>query len=401
MKPFTLKLIIILSLLYSTNTFAWFEEFRQSVRGRALGNTSGTTWHGVESMYYNPATIAHLESFQMMGGYARPAGGFTSFDDGSSIKQIDFAFVSPFVNPVNLYTAGWKGDVITRRAAMGFSYSQQAYDSGDGTAGVTQKHMGFYYGKNLDNILFQGARISAGVTANLYSLSFNGVDVENNAAFTNTSSSAFSPDVGVVYNFSDFILVSLTLENLIATRISPFPDGESLTSSTNIGVAWMLGSIGEDIPFLQDILISGLWKTISAPDQGQDVSANIASSSMYNAGWESWFRSKHVDIAARLGFGVGDQSYSEVAAGLGFSRYFDPAQKYRFDVNFTWVWSSFASSLGSDHRYYAGGVFHYAFQPGQFPGARVVDQLGEVEEDLDKVPEDTKENREEDKKEGK
>lgn len=378
----SLILLTLMTVPYSY-AYGWFEEFRQSVRGKSMNNALGSTFEGVEAMYYNPASLAHLESFEFMTGFARPAGGFTSFDDGSSISQFDVSLAVPFTNPVNLRTAGWENDFITTDAGFGLSFIQQGYDSGDGTAGLTQRYVGVTYAKNLDNLLFQGARLSAGITANIYMLAFTGTDVSNNAAFSNTNSTAFSPDIGVNYNFSDFILVSLVMENLIPASVSPFEDGESLTPVTRLGLSWLLGDIGK-LPFLQDILITGEWRITSAPDQGPDSSANIASSSSYHAGWESWYKIPGaIDIATRAGMGVGDQSFSEATAGLGFSRYFDAAEKYRFDLNFAWTWSSFASSLGSDHRYYFGGVFKYRFAAGQLPGRRTGI---EVEESLE-VPE--------------
>lgn len=357
-------------MIFSTASFGWFEEFKQSVRGRGMTNLQGSTFQGITSMYYNPATIAHARTFEFMTSFSAPAGGFTSFDDGSSIQQLEFAAMTPFVNPVNLKKAGWRGDVITTKAAIGLSFIQQSYDSGDGTAGVAQRYVGVTYAKNLDNILFQGARLSFGITNNIYMLSFEGTDVANNAAFSNTSKTTWSPDIGVLYNFSDFILISLVMENLVPTSISPFENGETLPSNTKLGLAWEFGDIGK-LPFLQDILIAAEWRIYSPADQGQGGNTSISSTKSYHLGWESWYKPhKKVAVAYRLGFGVGDNSYSEVTSGVGVGYYIDKKRKTRFDVDFSWVWSSFASSLGSDHRYYVGGVFKYFFPETAFPDAR-------------------------------
>lgn len=378
-----LILLFSITILATSPAFSWFEEFRQSVRGKAMGNALSATWEGAEAMYYNPASLAHLRTLEVMGGFAQPAGGFSAFDDNSKISQFDASFVFPFNNPINLQKAGWRNDFLTTNAGFGLSFIQQGYDSGDGTAAVFQRYVGISYAKNLDNVLFQGARISFGITGNIYMLDFQGLDVQNNAAFKNKSSTAFTPDVGVIYNFSDFILLSLVMQNLIPVTVSPLENGEKLTGLTKLGLSWMFGSIGQ-MPFLQDILIVGEWRIASAPDQGANSTANIASSNSYHVGWESWYKIKNiVDIAGRAGFGVGDASYSEASAGLGFSRYFDRAKKYRFDLNFTWTWSNFASSLGSDHRYYFGGIFKYYFSDEQLPGRKLT---AKTLEDLDQIP---------------
>lgn len=387
-KAVKLSIIFFAVIFINTNSlFPWYEEFRQSVRGKAMSNALGTTWEGVEAMYYNPAALAHLKSADAMISYAQPAGGFSNFDDGSTINHIDFAAAFPFSNPVNLQAAGWKNDFITTNAGFGVSYIQQIYDSGDGTVNVAQRYIGITYAKNLDNIIFQGARLSAGITNNIYLLSFSGLDVENNAAFSNTKGAAWSPDVGVTYNFSDFIKIALVYENIIPTSVSPFEeDGEPLTSQMKLGLSYELGSLGK-LPFLQDILIVGEWRIIDPPYQGENVDSNISSLKTYHAGWESWYKIPDiVDIAARTGFAVGSEGYSETGLGLGFSRYFDHRKRYRADLNFTWIWSSFASSMAADHRFYVGGVFHYYFPDRMLPGykfdtkirSKVLEDTGDV-----------------------
>lgn len=383
---FLLRLLFVFAVGFVAThpTYSWFEEFRQSVRGKAMGNALSATWEGVDAMYYNPAALAHSRTLEVMGGFAQPAGGFSSFDDKSTLSQFDASFAFPFSHPVNLQKAGWKNDFITTNAGFGVSFIQQAYDSGDGTAGVFQRYVGVTYAKNLDNVLFQGARLSFGITGNIYMLAFQGIDVQNNAAFKNTSSTSFTPDLGVTYNFSDFILVSLVMQNLIPVTVSPLENGEKLSGLTKLGAAWMFGNIGQNMPFLQDILIVGEWRIAAAPDQGANSTANIASTNSYHVGWESWYKIKNaIDIAGRVGFGVGDSSYSEASAGLGFARFFDKAKRYRFDLNFTWTWSNFASSLGSDHRYYFGGVFKYYFSDEQLPGRKLT---AKTLEDLDQIP---------------
>ncbi len=366
---FLVSAIIMALFLPFSSSFSWFEEFRQSTRGKAMSNSLGTTWEGVEAMYYNPAALAHLKSADAMMSYSQPGGGFSNFDDGSTISQIDFAAAFPFNNPINLRTAGWKNDFITTNAGFGFSYIQQIYDSGDGTAMVAQRYVGITYAKNLDNIIFQGARLSMGITNNIYLLSFEGTDVTNNAAFANTKGAAWSPDVGVTYNFSDFIKIALVYENIVPTSPSPFEeDGEPLTSQMKLGLSYELGSIGK-FPFLQDILVVGEWRIINPPYQGKNVNSDMSSLKTYHAGWESWYKIPGImDIAARTGFAVGSQSYSETGMGIGLSRYFDHRKRYRGDINFTWIWSSFASSMAADHRFYVGGVFHYYFPDRMLPG---------------------------------
>lgn len=380
---------VVLNFAVSQTIHPWFEEFRQSVRGKALANALGASFETADALYYNPASIAHASSVEFFTGYAKPAGGFTAFDDGSSLSQFDLGLVFPFSNPINLYQAGWKKDFITTNAALGLTFGQQRYDSGDGAAMLTQRHVGITYAKNLDNVIFQGARISMGITGNIYMLNFGGIDVMNNAAFTATSKTSFSPDLGVLYNFSDYILVSLVLQNLFPARISPLANGETITRTTRLGVGWQLGDLGQ-VPFLQSVLVVGEWRMHSAPDQGQNANSNLAGINTYHAGWESWYRiPKYVDIAGRIGFAVGEQSYSEANLGLGFSRYFDAKKRYRFDLNFTWSWSSFASSLGSDHRYYVAGVFRYYFPDSAFPGREgLTGQTRSLDEDLFKEKEE-------------
>ncbi len=381
-------LLITAIFLMAQSAFPWFEEFRQSVKGKSMGNASYSTFDGVASLYYNPASIAHQKTVDVMMSVFEPAGGFTKFDDGSSLFQFDMSVVTPFANPVNLKTAGWVDDFITTDAGFGLSFIQQSYDSGDGTATVAQRYVGLSYAKRLDDVLFKGARLSVGITGNIYMLSFAGQDVENNAAFKNTDSAAFSPDIGVIYNFSDDILVSVIVENLLPTSLSPFKDGERLTSNTILGLSYAFGDIGA-LPLLQDITINGAWKMISPADQGANSTSNLAGTDTYHVGWESWYKIPEIEVAARSGFSMGDMEYSEFDFGLGIGRAIDPAQKHRVDLDMAWAWSSMFNGMGADHRYYVSLLYKYKFDSHLLPKQKVQRSL-DVKEDLTpETPEET------------
>ena len=222
--------------------FGAYEEPITTTRGRAMGNALFADFDSANSMCYNPANISYAKNIETYFGWDTP---YLGFNDESMINNINFNFVIPFWNRFTIPPDPF----VTKEATMGIGVKRMSVVGVD-IDGASKEfyHEGVYsfvYGKNL-NSLFKGARLAAAARFNLYDIGVgNVIDVENNPNFGGKLSTlSFGLDLGLIYYFSDNIVLGFAYKNLIAPNISILPEGnETLPSEVSLGGNIFLGDL--------------------------------------------------------------------------------------------------------------------------------------------------------------
>ncbi len=269
-------LIIILFILSISSAYCAYEDGERNARSRAMGDAIFADFDGVNTMNYNPATIALVRSIQTYGAWDTP---YTGLNDDTGINTIHFDLVVPFWNS---FTIG-PDPFLTKRAALGISVKRLSVSGIDSDgANVEFYHEAEYsliYAKDLNDALSKGAKISVGVKFNLFDIGIgNTVDVQNNENIVQLSRLSFGMDAGLTYDFSETIHIGLAYNNLVQPNISIMPDGtDVLPSELRLGANW---DIGDFLFFKKAKLGFGI---IS---YGRDPNDNRQADMSWNLGYE-------------------------------------------------------------------------------------------------------------------
>lgn len=276
-----LTAVIMITAVYMS-AFAAFESTGWTARSRAFGNAMSAEFDPVNSMHYNPATIAMARGIQAYLDWGSP---YMSLNDGSSLQEINLNLVFPFFNK---FTIG--GDeFFTKRGALGLTVFRRSTWADNGSGGTTELyHEGIYslfYAKDLNDVISRGAKISAGVKLSLYDIGVaaDAADVGANSVFNGSYGRfGFGLDVGVTYDFSETIRIGLVFKNLIAPNVSILADGnDTLPGEFNLGGNWFIG----DLLFMKKSRVGVSYISYSRGGLG-DTNDNRQSETSYNAGFE-------------------------------------------------------------------------------------------------------------------
>lgn len=317
--------------LAATQIHAAFEDLGWTARSRSLGGAMFAEFSGVDSMNYNPATIALAREIEVYGAWDNPAAGL---DDGSSIHTVNFAAVVPFFDSLHL---GFD-PFVTKRAALGFTVKR--WGLYDPSLGGEIYHEGIYsmiYAKDLNDTISRGAKISAGLRFTIYELGIGSdlSDVENNPDLTGSDLSkiSFGLDVGITYDFSETIRIGVAYKNLIAPTTSFLTNTEKMATEFRLGANWAIG----DLFFMKDFNVGGGIVTY-----GRDADDNRKAEQSINLGLE--FEVVEVEsiddelFAIRLGAVYENdktgESVFEIAAGTGFRWVFGEDHELNVDYAF-------------------------------------------------------------------
>lgn len=266
------NILIIIGMLVAVNLYSAFDDIGWTARSMALGNAMFGDFDGVNTMNYNPATISMARSIQFYSSWNTPYAGL---NDQSMINVLDFNLVVPFWNKFSLSFDPF----VTKRAAIGISVHRLSV--GDGT--MEFYHEGVYsfiYAKDLNDVLFRGAKISAGVKLAIYDIGVgNHPDVTLNPTLGGIlNRTSFGLDLGITYDFSETIRLGLSYKNLIAPNISILPDGtDRLPSEFRLGANWAIGNL----LFMKDTKLG-----FGLVSYGRDATDNRQSDASYNIGFE-------------------------------------------------------------------------------------------------------------------
>ncbi len=282
-----------------------------SVRAIGMGDAFESISAGIDSVHYNPAGTAYLDSLQVLTEFGKPA---VFFDDEASFNSMHFGVSCPFSKQPYLVWLNYlfKGltigneDKVVRDGSFSFIFHDFfVYEF------MHEYLFTINIGKSLNN-LFEGANMAVGVNFNIFNHGFVMTkDLEQHPDYINkklsNSSTGFGVDVGMTYDFSKFIRLSFVMANLIEPNIS-FLKGESeyVNQQIRAGLGWQLG----DIWYLQDLLAS-----IGMAQISRDSEDIRKSETVYKAGVEMW------QWKRRIGFRMGFKTYLNVfSTGVSYKQ---------------------------------------------------------------------------------
>jgi len=241
-----IKLIAIL-LIFTVPVFGFFEFQASSPRAIGMGNSVHAFSIGVHSMQYNPATIAYITSLEFMSFYGNPFLGLDDNTSGQFLLNLDFAIAAPFSQKNFLipFRYLFKGltlnheDLIVKQAAMGLQFHQFSVANF-----MYERQISMVYAKNLNDVLFKGANLSAGINFNLYQVGYTSLGEISKYGDNSlgTDKTTFGIDVGVTYDFSRDIRIAFVYKNLLTPNFSFFKDGKDLQPSSMVyALSWKYG----------------------------------------------------------------------------------------------------------------------------------------------------------------
>ncbi|MBU1077271.1 MAG: LysM peptidoglycan-binding domain-containing protein, partial [Spirochaetes bacterium] len=171
------------------------------------------------------------------------------------------------------------------------------------------------------------------------------------------STTGVGVDLGLTYDFSRFIRISMVVANLLEPNISFFNDGtEYVNQQLRAGLAWQLG----DVSFLQNALIS-----VGLAQISRDSDDNRRPETIYKAGFEFW------QVKRSLGFRFGYKTVFNVfSSGLTFKQPINPANILAVNYAFNYPLDS------KNYKHYFSLNWEVEF-PDHFYDYRSVDDIEE------------------------
>ncbi len=312
-----IKVISIITMMFFANiTVAdYFEDVGRDPRARGMANAMVAMYSGIHSMHYNPAGTSRSLNFEITSIYGKPLT-VTELSDGSSFSTLDFGVLMPFTNSVNL---SW----LIRWLFYGLTFGNESFFFKNGVTGlsfyhrnsanlVSETRITFNYSKILDDVLFKGAKLSAGFNFDFYMLSFNSTEdwayIQSEFG-ASMSKMAFGLDLGIMYDFAKNIRLGAVFENLIQPNFSVFPGGSDKSPmNVKLGAAMMF----DELLFFEDLTLTVNYVTFGKYDPDD----NTVSRTAWMYAFESWWF-EHM-FAFRGGVQLGDDESSEITAGITF-----------------------------------------------------------------------------------
>ncbi len=299
-----------------------------SVRAKGMGEAIESISAGIDAIRYNPAGAAYTKSLQVYSSFNKPAVGF---DDGTSILSFNAGVTVPFSNKPYL--------IFLNYLFKGLTIGNEKYVMRDGSFSFMfyqfsvldfayERLITFNIAKSLNNFL-EGANMSFGVNFNIFNRGYTPTEdtIIHPDSNLKDSSTGFGIDVGMTYDFSKFIRLSLVMLNILPPNISFFSDStEYVNQQLKLGIAWRLGDIWK----LQDFVASGGYEQIS-----RDSDDNRKAESVYKIGTEFW-EWKH-----RIGIRFGYQtSYNVLSVGVSYNHKFKINHNVTFNYAFNYPMTS-------------------------------------------------------------
>ncbi len=269
----------ILFLFFTPTAFAAFNNIGVGARPLGLGGAFVALADDSNAANYNAAGLAYVPDIHLGATYAQRFGGLVNY---SSIGG---------VFPIGI--AGTVGADIGFLSEDSGIYNEQTFRFSYANAIIDQLGLGInlkYFGTSYDE---------------------ENEFVIENPYFAQTSSSAFSLDLGVMVKPFKSLNIGISVENIVPADIS-ISDVESDTIPQNfrVGIAYRLASIAE--MSAQGEAISNVLKNTRAT-----VEVNARNGDVYTrAGVEIWISNA---IGVRGGFGMLNSDSSATTFNLGGS----------------------------------------------------------------------------------
>lgn len=318
---FGVILFIFLISIYAEAAFEYLDR-GTSVRSKGFGNAMFGIFDGVNGMEYNPALIANTKNIEGRVNFGLPIG----YLDDTGMNMFSIFSVIPFSNRGYAgmdYLAGliMGGNVpyFFRDGAIGFSYSRfNVLDL------YYEQAISFSYGKNLDDFISKGARMSAGIKLNIYNLGLvPNPDTQVNPYLGDRLSAwGFGLDVGVTYDFSYTIRLGFAVQNLIKPNTAIIEGNEStLPRKIKFGANWIVGNFFD---VFEDVMIgAGITQTEREPGDNRELDLT------YHLGSETWFLNRIIGF--RLGYEFGLNQFANISVGLTFGYVFADEHEVNMD----------------------------------------------------------------------
>jgi len=289
---------------------AFFEDLGRDARARGMANSIIALYGNVHSMQYNPAGTAHAKNLELNLIWGKPIT-MGELNDGTSFTGINGTILMPFTNGVNTsWLIRWLFHALTfgneafmfKDGAMGVSF-----DYRDNAGLATETMITLNYAKILDDVLFKGAKLSAGVNFDFYLLGITKTeDASVNPYIKDYSKLSFGMDLGFIYNFSDTLTLAVVFENLVKPNFSVTGSEDYSPMNVKFG-----GSIYfNKLLFFEDLTINAMYVTYGK----YDPMDNTVSKTSYHFGFESWWFKRHFGF--RGGLMLGDDENSELSTGV-------------------------------------------------------------------------------------
>jgi len=335
-------IFIFLILFFKYSLYAAMYEEIGTVRAKGMGEALEAFSTGIDSILYNPAGTAYIKNLQVYNSFGQPAVGF---DDGSFIYSFDFGVSVPFINYIYKPLTFGNKLKIFRDGALSFFFHNFAVSD------LTYERLfKINIAKNLNNVLFEGANISAGLNFNIYWRGFRHTEDTLIHPDPNLidSNSGFGLDFGLTYDFSKNIRLAFVIDNLIEPNLSFFKDSkEYVNQKMKAGLSYKLGTLkffNEKLVF-QNLVLSGGFEQIS-----RDSEDKRKAETFYKAGFEFWEWKEQIGIRAGYITGV-----NVITSGLSF--------KYKFKNAHIIIlnWAFNYPLISQSSRYFFSLNYEYEF----------------------------------------
>jgi len=313
MKKIKVITVVLLIILSSMPVMGYFADIGMDARARGMANAMSARYGDIHSFHYNPAGTCRTKNFELSLMYDKPLT-MTDLNDGSEFMSFNFSMLMPFTSSANLsWLIRWLFKALTwghedfmfKDGAFGLSFKQQ-----DIAGLVTEQFLSMNYSRQLDDVLFKGAKLAFGFNVDFYIVNINAnedfatlPDSPNDSIFT------VGLDLGVIYNFAENFTLGAVFENIIQPDYSVFTDGED-KKPMNVKLA---GSIFfNKLLFFENLTLSADYVKYGKYDSDD----NTVASTSWHYGFESWWFDNH--FAFRGGFQLADNENSEITTGATF-----------------------------------------------------------------------------------
>ena len=321
------KLILILGLMLCASAcFAAFSDLGAGGRPLGMGHAFTGVADDINSVYYNPAGLMNIKKLECTFMYAPLFMGLTdksSIADyyGAYAQSLDSksAFAIGFLSRSDVGPGFTEAQLLYQEAAFYASYARKLFEKL--SVGATLKVPYHQYG---NDYYTTNALDDNGVTTGGADPTFVNGYIKMGVAF----------DAGLLYNLTKNISLGLMLQNFASTNLA-LSEGVSdyLPFNAKVGLGWKLPNFS----VMEDMIV--------CVDAAYRL-GGVLNDAKLHTGFESWFMDK--TIAARTGFGIGTNSYSDVS--LGGSYIFTGMPEIQLDYAWVYPLSGVSKTTAGNHR---------------------------------------------------
>ena len=318
--------LIVAFLSAGPVSYAGFYDLGTGARPLGMGHAFTAVADDVNAIYYNPAGLVYIMATEVTFMYAPMLIGLT---DGSGISDFYGAFAMR-LGPERAIGAAWTSRYCTGGAK-------------DANAVLLQENT--FYGSYamwlLEKLAF-GANIKVPMHSYAQTVyASGGVDNSGNvvpglsdSVFANGYSRVgFSADVGFLYFINGELTLGMSVQNIFSTSLA-------LESAVyDPAPLYVRAGAGYKIPVLAQM------ENFTVSSEAVYHIGGMKNDVKVHSGMETWFLNRM--LAARFGFGLGSNSYSDISFG-GTCMI---AGKPEYQIDYSWNCPLSGVSISGNHRF--------------------------------------------------